>query len=170
MKISREWAMPNKNTFLIKPIKSFLKKVMYYNPGIYADPFCGYCSPAQIKNDLNPDIPANFHFDSEEFANALKADAFDHLIFDPPFSPRQIKEVYQGIGLELGVQATQQAGRYSKCKDILAAKMEVDSIVVSFGWNSTGFGKTRGFELMEILMVNHGSAHNDTICLLEKKG
>lgn len=169
MKITREWAMPNKNTFLIRPIKSFLKKAMYEHPGIYADPFCGYCSPANIKNDLNPDIPADFHFESQEFANVLKADSFTHIIFDPPYSPRQLKECYEGIGLEVTKKNCQDVPRFSKTKDILSKKMNTDSIVISFGWSSTGFGEKRGFELIEILLINHGSAHNDTLCLLEKK-
>lgn len=169
MKIYREWAMPDKNTFLIKPIKSFLKKVMYENPGIYADPFCGYCSPAQIKNDLNPDIPADFHLESMEFAEVLKADSFDHIIFDPPYSLRQIKECYQNVGVNFGKKESQQAVRYSRCKDILSNKMKDGSVSLSLGWNSSGFGKKRGFEIVEILMVNHGGAHNDTICVVEKK-
>ena len=42
-------------------------------------------------------------------------------------------------------------------------------VVLCFGWNSGGIGKTLGFELTEILMVAHGGAHNDTICTVERK-
>lgn len=38
--------------------------------------------------------------------------------------------------------------------------------LLSFGWNSCGMGE--GFELLEILLVAHGGAHNDTICLAER--
>lgn len=41
--------------------------------------------------------------------------------------------------------------------------------VISFGWNSCGIGKTRGFEIERILIVCHGGHHNDTICTVEKK-
>ena len=41
--------------------------------------------------------------------------------------------------------------------------------VISFGWNSGGIGKKNGFEIEKILLVNHGSQHNDTICTLEVK-
>lgn len=30
-------------------------------------------------------------------------------------------------------------------------------------------GKERGFEILEILLVCHGGAHNDTICLAERR-
>jgi hypothetical protein len=54
-------------------------------------------------------------------------------------------------------------------RDALDVVMLPGSIVLSFGWNSNGMGKTRGYELQEILLVAHGGAHNDTICLAEKK-
>jgi len=42
-------------------------------------------------------------------------------------------------------------------------------IAISFGWNSNGFGKKLGFEIIEILIVPHGSSHNDTIVTIERK-
>jgi len=161
--------MPNKNTFLIKPIKSFLKVFIYLNPGIYADPFCGYCSPAQIKNDLNPAIEADFNLDCNEFAINLKPESFDHILFDPPYSPRQAKECYLSMGKKFFKEDGQQGGYYGKCRNILGEKMFKGSFAISFGWNSTGFGKVRGFEIKEILLVNHSGTHADTICMVEEK-
>ena len=40
---------------------------------------------------------------------------------------------------------------------------------ITFGWNSTGLGKKRGFEITRILIVCHGSMHNDTICTVEER-
>lgn len=42
-----------------------------------------------------------------------------------------------------------------------------DAIVLSFGWNTNGMGK--GWEIEEILLCAHGSDHNDTICMAERK-
>ena len=42
-------------------------------------------------------------------------------------------------------------------------------IVMCFGWNSSGIGKKRAFELIEILLVAHGGIHNDTIITVERK-
>jgi hypothetical protein len=44
-----------------------------------------------------------------------------------------------------------------------------DAVVLSFGWNTSGMGKARGFEIEEILLVCHGSDHNDTICMAERR-
>lgn len=44
-----------------------------------------------------------------------------------------------------------------------------DGVVISCGWNSGGIGKKYGFDIVEILLVPHGGAHNDTIVVVEKK-
>jgi hypothetical protein len=40
-------------------------------------------------------------------------------------------------------------------------------LALSFGWQSSGFG--REWETLEILLVQHGGAHNDTICVAQRK-
>jgi hypothetical protein len=30
-------------------------------------------------------------------------------------------------------------------------------------------GKGRGYEMLEVMMVSHGGAHNDTLCIAEIK-
>jgi ABC-type uncharacterized transport system substrate-binding protein len=42
--------------------------------------------------------------------------------------------------------------------------------VITCGWNSVGMGKTLGYVIEEILLVCHGSDHNDTIVVVERKG
>jgi len=71
IKISRIWSMPNKWTFKIKPIKELLRK---YNVGQgWIDPFCGFNSPAEYKNDLNPNNKfAQYNLEALEFLNLKK--------------------------------------------------------------------------------------------------
>ena len=47
--------------------------------------------------------------------------------------------------------------------------MKEDGIVITFGWNTNGIGKKYGFEIVEILIVAHGSMHNDTLVTVERK-
>lgn len=51
MKINREWAMPNKNTFDIKPIKNLIAR--YYNINSI-DPFANKNKIASVTNDIDP--------------------------------------------------------------------------------------------------------------------
>jgi len=105
------------------------------------------------------------------FAQCLQSDGVcaDAILFDPPYSPRQMSEIYQRVGGREGAARTQNARLYKESRDALAPLLVPGGVALSFGWNSAGFGKKRGFEIQEILLVAHGGAHNDTICVAEIK-
>jgi hypothetical protein len=167
MIINRVWAMPSKDTFTIKPIQELIKKYVPDGTG-WIDPFAGKNSPAELTNDLNPNIPTKYHLQAEEFANMLTGQ-YNGVLFDPPYSLRQIKECYKSIGIEpKGTEWTLDAS-FGKVKDILAPKIKIQGYAISCGWNTNGFGINRGFEIIEILLVPHGGHHNDTICTVERK-
>ena len=134
---------------------------------IWIDPFSGFNSPAHITNDLNPETPTQYHLDAEEFV--VRIDGFDCVLFDPPYSPRQISESYKSFGLEVTMKTTQNALLYARVRNAIVLKQPYGGISISFGWNSTGFGKSRGYEKIEVMLVNHGAAHNDTIVVVERK-
>lgn len=54
-------------------------------------------------------------------------------------------------------------------KDLIAPKIKPNGVAICCGWDSIGFGKKRGFELLELLLVCHGGRHNDTIVTVERK-
>ena len=164
---NRVWAMPSKDTFTIKPIEELIHR--YVGNGVgWLDPFAGNNSPAEITNDLNPEKPTMYHLEAKEFIKQLVHSVYNGLLFDPPYSVRQIKECYEGIGLTVFQEDTQMSW-YSKIKDLSAPKIKVGGYVISFGWNSNGFGINRGFEIIEILIVAHGGHKNDTIVTVERK-
>ena len=109
--------------------------------------------------------------DAEKFlimlaTNGVKADL---VIFDPPYSPRQISECYKSIGMEVGMKETQSALLYQRVRNAIIPVCTEDAVVLSFGWNSVGMGKKHGFEQIEIQLCCHGGAHQDTICLAERR-
>lgn len=167
MIINRVWAMPNRWTFSIKPIFELIIK--YVGDGLnWIDPFAGMYSPAEITNDLNPEMPTRYHLEAIDFCQQLNDNKYNGVIYDPPYSLKQIEECYQSIGLTLNrMWATTKY--YTDVKRILSDKVKAGGYVLSFGWNSIGFGKRRGFELIEVLLVCHGRLHNDTICTVEQK-
>jgi hypothetical protein len=93
----------------------------------------------------------------------------DLVIIDPPYSPRQVKECYDGIGIKMKQTDALLGFVRGKMKEQLNRVLAPDSIVLWFGWNSTGMGIKYGFRLEEILLVCHGSVHNDTICVAERR-
>lgn len=174
MKIERVWAMPNKWTFQIKPIKRLIQEEIA-DTRFWLDPFAGNHSPANYRNDINPNSNAEFHMDAIEFLEMLirqrrpmRKVAFVGALFNPPYSPRQFKECYDMLKLKAPIEVF-NAGYLAKCRDLIGRLVEPDGTVISFGWNSNGIGKKRGYEIQRVLLVAHGSGHNDTIVTVEKK-
>ena len=166
MKISRVWAMPNKWTFTIKPIRELLNR--YVGDGIgWIDPFAGQHSPAEITNDHRTDTNAKYHLDALDFTTRLKG-TIKGCLFDPPYSIHEVKRHYDELGMKYDWKTDPTAG-FTKVRDTIASKMEIGSIIIYFGWNSNAFGKKRGFEIIEILLVAHGGNRNDTIVTVERK-
>jgi len=166
MKINRKWAQPSRHTFTIKPIADLLSRYIGDGSG-WADPFAGYNSPAEFTNDLNPATPAKSHLDALEFCDGLQG-LYKGILFDPPYSLRQLKECYNSINIEK-IPYQQTIRFYADLRDVLTGKIQLGGYAISFGWNSIGFGKKRGFEIIEILLVSHGRAHNDTIVTVDIK-
>lgn len=92
----------------------------------------------------------------------------DTVLYDPPYLVRQVSEVYRKLGQSVNMETT-QASYWSKQKEQIGRIVKKDGIVISCGWNSGGIGKKYGFEILEILLVPHGGAHNDTIVTVERK-
>lgn len=162
--------MPNAETFSITPIKLLIEKWIKPNQ-VIIDPFARNSLIGTITNDLNKNTSAIYHMDAIEFCSMLveqntKADV---VIFDPPYSPRQIQECYQDVGRKTTMKDTQSACLYKEVKDRLDLVLKSNGISISFGWNSNGFGKMRGYLIKEIMLVAHGGAHNDTIITVEQK-
>lgn len=173
MKITREWAFPNKYTFEIIPIKEFIKKNV--NHGIVVDPFANKASIANhlrscsyVSNDLDNQYKTDYHLDALEFLKLFEDNSVDVVLFDPPYSPRQVSESYKALGKTVNKETTQST-YWTKLKSEIARITKIGGICISFGWNSGGIGLNNGFEIESILIVAHGGWHNDTICTMDRK-
>ena len=168
--MSRDWSMPSADTFTIPAIAKLLDRWLDGRK-VIVDPFARNSRRGNITNDLNPKTAAQDHLPADLFAENLVARGVhaDAVLLDPPYSPRQIKECYSGIGLNPTQADTQLARLLAAVKDHLAQLMVAGGIAITFGWNSSGFGLARGFELLELLCVCHGGQHNDTIITVERK-
>ena len=166
MKIDRVWAMPNKNTFEIKPIKELLHEEV--GDGLWIDPFANRNRFATVTNDLNPEFDTDYHMDALDFLKMFDDHSVDGILYDPPFSPRQVSECYEDFGYTVTWDTT-KASFWGNQKKEIQRILKKGGKVISFGWNSGGIGKTKGFEILRILMVPHGGWHNDTICTVEIK-
>lgn len=188
MIITREWAMPNKNTFTIKPIKNFIvDNIKEYskdkNSITIIDPFANNCSIKDvlekelpninivyISNDLDPSMNTDYNMDALDFLKLMnkKNIKADIILHDAPFTARQVSESYKKLGMSVNMETT-QSSFWGNLKKEIANISKHNSLVFSFGYNSGGIGKTKGYEILKILLTAHGGAHNDTISVLEIK-
>lgn len=157
--------MPNSNTFEIKPIKELIDKYTY---GLVIDPFANKNKLANITNDLDEQYDTDYHMDALDFLKKFDDNSVNCVLYDPPYSVRQVSEVYRKLGHSVNMETT-QASYWSKQKKEIGRIVNSGGIVISCGWNSGGIGKKYGFEILEILLVPHGGAHNDTIVPVERK-
>lgn len=166
---SRVFAMPNSDTLSVAVMRDFARKHLMAGQRS-VDPFARNCRLATVTNDLNPETAAQYHMDAVEFCEMLaaKGEQFDVAIFDPPYSPRQISECYNQVGRECSMEDT-QSSFWRKCRDALDPIVKPNGLVVSYGWNTNGMGLGRGYQIEDVMLVSHGGAHNDTICMAERK-
>lgn len=164
---NRVWSMPNKNTFQIKPIKELIER--YIHDGqIIIDPFANNNTYGTITNDLDPQYNTDYHMDAIEFLKIQKDECADLVLYDPPFSVRQLSECYKKMGLSVNNETT-RSDYWTKLKYEISRVTKENGIVICCGWNSGGIGKKLGFEIEEILLVPHGGIHNDTIVTVDRK-
>ena len=168
MKFSRVWAMPNKNTFSIKPVAEIIERYMDTVDGFWIDPFVGQNTYAMYSNDMNPEIKADCHLDAIDFLRQTPQQNDYCMFFDPPYSPRQSSECYKSVGREVNMKTTQSSW-WANLKDEISRLVAPDCYCITACWNSNGIGMSRGFEIEEIRLVPHGGWHNDTIVTVERK-
>ncbi len=156
IKITRKWCMPSKLTFTIKPIKELIDKYIHKNTlDLFPiNLFIRILFPYPYKQDVLITLAEH------------KDNSIDVALFDPPYSPRQLKECYEERG---EVLHDTKSSVWSNWKDETARVIKPGGLCLSFGWSSNGLGKKRGFQIVEILLVAHGGNHNDTICVVERK-
>lgn len=80
MIIGRTWAMPNKNTFDIKPIAELLRRYVLSTES-WVDPFAKDNKWAVYTNDLDPETSAESHMDALAYLQGAASGSFDGALF-----------------------------------------------------------------------------------------
>ena len=165
MEIRRVWAMPSRNTFSIKPIGELIDRYATDNS---IDPFANESKVAAITNDIDGEYDTDYHLNATDFMDLFDDWSIDLVLLDPPYSPTQVTRVYRKLNKTVTAAET-RSSFWANIKNKIARVLSKEGVVISFGWNTNGMGKSRGFEVVEILMVHHGSQHNDTLVTVEKR-
>lgn len=136
--------------------------------GVIVDPFANGSRYGTITNDLNEKYDTTYHMDALDFLKLLGDESADLVLYDPPYSLRQVKECYEGVGITVTAEHTKSSWR-ARHLDEIARILKPNGFCLCFGWNTNGVGAKRGFEMTEVLIVPHGGSKNDTLCTAEQK-
>lgn len=168
--INRRWAWPNSRTFKIKPIRELILK---YAHGIVIDPFANEGSirayltcERYINNDLDTDYTCDYHLDALDFLRQFADKSADTVLYDPPFSPRQVSDCYKKLEKTVSIQ-DMNGLFYSRLRSEIMRILKPNGVIIGCGWHTNGIGKKYGFQLAEVLIVPHGGRHNDTLVTVE---
>ena len=96
--------MPNHETFKIPCIKQILKDELNNE---YLDPF-----------------PYPFETDGLKLLKETKSNSIKNLVFDPPYSQRQLKEVYKNIGFSYDMNCSYWSNCKNEVKRIIKKKLQ----------------------------------------------
>lgn len=112
----------------------------------------------EIRVDLDLDVNPDYCMDAYEFLKTWDGEKFDTIIFDPPYNLRKSREKYNG----------KYFGSLRKIKDKMINVLNPGGLILHYGYDSVGLGRSRGFEKIAVCLVCHNGDHNDTICLVER--
>ena len=118
MEIKRVWAMANSKTFIIKPINELIHKYIDKIEGVIIDPFANENKLAGITNDLDKKYDTTYHLDAIDFLKLFDNESVDVILFDPPYSPRQVSECYKKLGQSVNYKTTQSSYWSEQKKEI----------------------------------------------------
>lgn len=134
--------MPNSSTFDIKPIHKLISKyielVKVDNPNaVIIDPFANRNKLANITNDLDETFDTDYHLDALDFLKMFEDNSVDMVLFDSPYSPRQVSECYKKLGKTVDHKTT-QSSYWSNLKKEIGRIVKSGGYVITFAWNSGG--------------------------------
>lgn len=113
----------------------------------------------EVRNDLDPLMPADYHKDALEFCETWNGPKFGTVLLDPPYGYRKSMEMYHG----------NVSSPFNALKNEIPRILVNNGIVITFGYHSVSMGEKRGFKQEHILLLSHGGAIHDTIGIIERR-
>ena len=115
----------------------------------------------ETRVDIDPKMPADYHMPAEEFLELAIAKGwrYDTVILDPPYNLRKSREKYNG----------RFVGCFTKLKDLITTIVVDGGLVLTFGYDTAGMTRKRGFQKREIWVIYHAGDYNDTLCVVDQK-
>jgi hypothetical protein len=145
-------------TFSVKAIRQWVEQIC---EGKVLNLFAGPTMLAldELRNDLDPEMPANHHLDALAFLRRWTGSKFNTILLDPPYAYRKSMELYKG----------NVCSPFRQLKDALTSCLVPGGLVITFGYHSVVMGRNRNFQLEQLALFSHGGAIHDTIATVERQ-
>jgi len=111
-----------------------------------------------VRNDINPDIPADSRHDVCCIDEHYPTDSFDTVIFDPPFDAGQAEKRYEGF----------HAKEVTAAREALAGLVKPGGVMIEFGWSSHGAAAYHGWAREELHIFQRGPCLPDVFGFVDR--
>lgn len=143
MNLIRVTAQASHKTFSITPINRLIKR---YKKGQVLDLF-----------------PYPYQRDALQYIKSIPYESQDIVLYDPPYSQRQLREMYDKQGISYDMNSSY----WTKINKEIFRVLKPGGICIKFGWNSSRISEF--VDIVETMLVCHGGMHNDTIVTVQRK-
>lgn len=116
-----------------------------------------------VRNDENPDRPAEYHFDAAEVADHFPADSFDTVLLDPPWGEGVVHRrttLYGGHVVD----------EWTRVRDGVATVLRPSGRSIRLGYDTSGLGAKRGARVEATLAINFRGRQRDVGAVVERLG
>ena len=148
--------------------EKFDKIISLYKNPIILNPFSNNNILANFTNDLDYTINSNCHMEALDFLKLFNDNSVDIVLFDPPCDPGNMKFYFEKLNLKIDMTYT-RTEYWSKLKKEVSRILKSGGYAINIGYSSGGIGKNNGFNIEEILILNHNSFDRDVFCVVDKK-
>ncbi|WP_135829987.1 zinc ribbon domain-containing protein [Halorussus halobius] len=114
-----------------------------------------------VRNDINPEMPADTHVDVQAADEHWPSESFDSVVLDPPFDAGQAEARYGGW----------HASDFSVARDALEPLVRPGGIAISLGWTTYAFAEqfAPDWGREELHIYQRGPVHPDVFLMVDRK-
>lgn len=153
-----ETVQPNRWTFQSDKIREWVE---YWCAGDVLNACAGKTrlELETVRNDIDPDIEADYHVDVCEIADEFGAACFDTIVYDPPFSQNQANRSYGG----------RNVGDDALAKRQFHELLRPSGRVIQLGYSTTCMPLSLGYHREAVAVFNTLGRMNDYLGTVDVK-
>lgn len=112
-----------------------------------------------IRNDVNPEMPADMHHDVAELDDVLGRNSVDSVVFDPPYSEDAAERLYDGYDVEDEKEAIETFHHV----------LRPGGVVVMLGYSTTCMPAELGYRRQAVSVFNTLGRANDWLGVADRR-